>query len=575
MWPTGGIFLESSSTRQNRHAAETESPADPHTNERAQTPNLLRLVRMRLRLALLTMAVVPVVLSMTLFRVVMGPVPSGESVVLLVGTVLLGGVMVGLTVWMSHQILRPAEELERSGSEMRKMYETARDDSLRDALTGLGNHRAFQEELDRELEWYQRYRVPVALLLIDLDDLKMVNDSIGHAAGDEMLRDMGRMIGEVTRYADRTFRIGGDEFAVLMPHTDSEGATQIAHRLLERALQTRGTSRPIPFSGGISACPEFATTRSQLYAQADAALYWCKRHGRASVDVFHPQRDHAASQEASNGLSVQIARVVSEHLVRPVYQPIVDLQSGRVIGFEGLSRPSPDSGFSDPGTMFTAAETVGRTVELDLACLHAVVAGARTMPADQLLTINVSPRTVEAPHFSTEALLAILARHNIAPERVVVELTEREKVEDVTRLQQVLAAMQRHGLRIAADDVGAGNAGLRLLSQFRFDIVKIDLALVQEGAERESSRAILRSLRDLAGRWGASVIAEGLETASQLRVVRELGLTAGQGYLLARPLPHPDLTAIDLEPLEQGGSILDRRIPQPRQAPDTIRAQTA
>jgi EAL domain-containing protein (putative c-di-GMP-specific phosphodiesterase class I) len=127
-------------------------------------------------------------------------------------------------------------------------------------------------------------------------------------------------------------------------------------------------------------------------------------------------------------------------------------------------------------------------------------------------------------------------------------------------------------MRIAADDVGAGNAGLKLLSQFRFDIVKIDLSLVQEGSERDSSRAVLRSLRDLAGRWGASVIAEGLETANQLRTVRELGMTAGQGYLLARPMPQPDLLRIDIEALEQGGVILDRRIPQPRQSPDAIRA---
>src|SRR5262249_35158136 len=144
--------------------------------------------------------------------------------------------------------------------EMTKMYETAREDSLRDALTGLGNHRAFQEELDRELEWYQRYHVPVALLMIDLDDLKLVNDSDGHASGDNLLRDMGRLIGEVTRYADRAFRVGGDEFAILMPHTDAEGATHIAHRLLERALQPRGGGRAIPFSGGISACPQYATT---------------------------------------------------------------------------------------------------------------------------------------------------------------------------------------------------------------------------------------------------------------------------------------------------------------------------
>jgi EAL domain-containing protein (putative c-di-GMP-specific phosphodiesterase class I) len=304
-------------------------------------------------------------------------------------------------------------------------------------------------------------------------------------------------------------------------------------------------------------------------------MLWCKRHGRGAVDVFNPQRDQAASVEATNEVSVQIARIVNEHLITPVYQPIVDLATGRVIGFEGLSRPAADTGFSDPGTMFTAAESAGRTVELDMACLQAVIAGAREMPADQLLTINISPRTIEAPHFSTDALLSILNRHAIHPGRVVVELTEREKVEDITRLQSTLNAMKRAGLRIAADDVGAGNAGLRLLSQFRFDIVKIDLSLVQDGAEHDTSRAVLRSLRDLAGRWGASVIAEGLETASQLRTIRELGMTAGQGYLLARPMPRPLLNDIDMEPLAMGGSILDRRLPQPRQAPEAVRTQGA
>ena len=521
------------------------------------------------------MAILPMALSMTLFKAVLAQEPSGQSLEVLGLMVALTLLLVALAVWMAREVLRPAEELERSRSEMTKAYDLAREDSLRDVLTGLGNHRAFQEELDRELEWYQRYRVPVALLLIDLDDFKLVNDSDGHAAGDDLLREMGRLIGQVTRYADRTFRIGGDEFAILMPHTDCEGAMQLSNRLLERALQPRGSGRSIPFSGGVSACPQYATTRTQLYAQADAALYWCKRHGRASVDVFQEVRDRAASQEASNELSAQIAKVVNERLIRPVYQPIVDLQTGRVLGFEGLSRPSPESGFADPGTMFTAAETMGRTVELDLACLHAVIAGARSMPADQLLSINISPRTIEAPHFSAEALLAIIGRYGIAPQRVVVELTEREKVEDVSRLQAALTALQRAGLRIAADDVGAGNAGLRLLSQFRFDIVKIDLSLVQESAERDSSRAVLRSLRDLAGRWGASVIAEGLETAGQLRAIRELGMTAGQGYLLARPMPAPDLLSIDITALEQGGAILDRRLPQPRQTPDAVRAQSA
>ncbi|MDP8903735.1 MAG: bifunctional diguanylate cyclase/phosphodiesterase [Chloroflexota bacterium] len=492
---------------------------------------------------------------------VFNPLTAAPFPIQLVGLVMaLGVVLLLLTFWMSRQIVRPAEELEKSRAEIHRLYEMARADSLRDGLTGLGNHRAFQEELDRQLEWYRRYKVPLSLLLIDLDDLKLVNDSEGHAAGDDVLREMGRLIGEIARYADRSFRIGGDEFAILMPHTDAEGALQLGRRLLDRATQKRAVGRPIPFSAGISACPALATTRSQLYAQADAALYWCKRHGRAAVDIFDPVRDREASQEATSELSALVARVAAtQGLLHAAYQPIVDLSTGRVIGFEGLIRPRPESGFSDPSSMFAAAESVGRTVELDQACMETVVREARGLASGQILSINLSPRFVEAPHFSADALLTVFARYGLDPTRVIVELTERENVEDVLRLQRNLAALQRAGIRVAADDVGAGNAGLRLLTQFRFDIVKIDLMLVQDGTERDSSRAVLRSLRELATRWGAYTIAEGLETVSQLRAVRELGIAAGQGYLLSRPMPTPNLTRVDLRTIEAGGVVLQLR----------------
>jgi len=515
---------------------------------------------MRLRIALLAVGLLPLLATSALLYFL---APSAIAPELLTIVPIFGLALIPLVIWLPRQILQTTEALDRSRAELSEMYESARQDALRDGLTGLGNHRAFQEELERQIEWYTRYKVPLALVLVDLDDLKVVNDKEGHAAGDELLREFGHMVAGIGRYADRAFRIGGDEFAILMPHTDAEGAMQTARRLQEKAASSQ---RSISFSGGISACPQLATTRTQLYAQADAALYWCKRHGRSSVDVFHPVRDKAASVEASTELSASIARLVSDQLLRPVYQPIIELDTGRVIGFEGLIRPTAESGFSDPGSMFVAAETVGRTVELDYACLTAVVAGARTMPREQLLALNISPRTVEAPQFSSDSFLVTLARYGIEPGRVVVELTEREKVEDSARLQSNLGALRRAGVRIAADDVGAGNAGLRLLSQIRFDIVKIDLMLVQEGAERDSSRAVLRSLRDLAGRWGAAVIAEGLETVGQLRAVRELDLAAGQGYLLGRPTPNTNLTRIDMSVIEAGGMILERRPPQ--QLPD-------
>lgn len=531
-----------------------------------QSPAEVRLLRLRLRLALLTMAIVPIILVWMVAGSSLGAFVAGAAVpvepVALIASV--AALLICLAVWVSRQVLRPAEALEKSRAELLALYETAKADSLRDPLTGLGNHRAFQEELDRQLDWFRRYKVPVALLLFDIDDFRPVNDAWGHSAGDELLREMGRLVGQLTRYADRSFRIGGDKFALLMPHTDAEAALQVGQRLLERATQRRPVGLPMPFSGGISVCPALATTRSQLYAQADAALVWCKRHGRSTIDVFDPVRDQQAHQEATGELSAAVARVAAQGLLSAVYQPIVDLASGVVIGFEGLIRPNPESSFADPTSLFAAAENAGRSVELDLACIETIIRESSGMGAQQLLSINVSPRFLEAPHFNTEWLLEVLTRYGIESTRLIVELTERQNVEDVPRLQRSLTALQRVGIRIAADDVGAGNAGLRLLSQFRFDIVKLDLTLVQESTQRDSSRAILRSLRELASRWGAYMIAEGLETVGQLQAVREIGVAAGQGYLLSRPMPAPIMQRVDLNMIESGGTVLEMRSRQHR-----------
>jgi diguanylate cyclase (GGDEF)-like protein len=541
--------------------AQDPPPQEPtNTFERGVSP--LPLVRLRLRLAMVTMAVVPFILSAALLSILQPGIPRQLPFDVAVGMVGLVALMIALAVWMSGQVLRPAELLERSRSEMRDLYEAARADAVRDALTGLGNHRGFQEELDHQLDWQRQYNVPFSLMLIDVDDLKVVNDTQGHAAGDEMMRALGRLIADNLRYADRAFRVGGDEFAILMPHTSAEAAAEVGRRLLGLAAKNPG--RPIRFSGGISACPALATTRNELYAQADAALYWCKRHGRMSIDVYDPKRGGAPDQAARGGDSGQIARVVASRLMRAVYQPVVDLNSGRVIGFEGLTRPLPESGFADPGSLFAAAEAAGRTVELDFACLETVVSQATGLAPDQLLSVNLSPRTVEAPQFSADLLVSLVVRCGMDPTRLIVELTEQQGIDDLPRVQRNLAALQRAGVRVAIDDVGAGNAGLRLLSQFRFDIVKIDLSLVQDGTRRDSSRAVLSSLRELAGRWNAYVVAEGLETVGQLRVVRELGLAAGQGYLLGRPMPAPMLRRVDLATIEAGGVVLQAR---PHDAP--------
>lgn len=431
---------------------------------------------------------------------------------------------------------RTIAPLVATQADLQVRYEAALADASRDPLTGLGNHRAFHEELDRQVAVAHRYGVPLALLLIDLDEFKAVNDGHGHAGGDRVLRGFGQLLVVALRRADRPFRIGGDEFAVLLPHTDLDGARVVARRLLGQALQPTLRMEglePLSFSGGISALPQLAVGTAQLYSQADAALYAAKRGGRTDVAVFDPAME--IQHDGTGTSSSAVADVIAHGQLRAVYQPIVSLRDGRVIGVEGLIRPVAPAPFADPASLFAAAEASGRLTALDLACIETIVAGARALPADQLLSLNLSPPTVEASEFSSGGLLAILARYGFPPERVVVELTERQQLRDIARVRARLEACRRAGIRVAADDIGAGNAGLRLLADIRFDVLKVDLTLVQRSASEGQSSAVLGSVVELAARTNALVIAEGIEHASQLSQLLALGIEVGQGYHLGRP----------------------------------------
>jgi diguanylate cyclase (GGDEF)-like protein len=471
-----------------------------------------------------------------------------------------------ITVFLATTFLQPFNDLARSQAQLEVLYREAREDSLHDGLTGLGNHRSFQEELDRQIELYRRHQVPVALMLLDLDDLKVVNDGEGHPAGDRLIVGMANAIRDTLRYGDRAFRIGGDEFAVILPHTDADDALVAANRLRHFCLRPSAGERVIPFSGGISSVPQLTADRNELFRQADAALYRCKRGGRGTVAVFDPDRDLVPEAPDAAGSAAAVRDIVRARNLTPVYQPIVDLRDGTVLGFEGLIRPGASSPFTNPGQLFAAAAAAGRTVELDLACFEVVAAGSVHIDPQKVLTINLSPQTLEMEDFTASWLLEILARYQVNPGRVIVELTEREAITDLDRLRHSVASLQRAGVRLAADDVGAGNAGLRLLSQVKFDIMKIDLSLVQDGAQRDSSRAVVRSLMDLAARQGAAAIAEGLETAEQLKSLRELGITTGQGYLLGRPGTNIGLDRIDIDALAAGTLIVDSG-PEPGPAP--------
>ena len=490
------------------------------------------------------------------------PLPqSSAPTVIMLALLIVGGVaLVGVIAFM-RGLIKPFRELEVSQSTLETMYREARQDSLHDGLTGMGNHRAFQDELVRQVKLSERDGVTFSLMLIDLDNLKVVNDREGHAEGDRLLTSLAAAMREALRSTDRLFRIGGDEFAVLMPDTEPEDAVEAAGRLRHYCLRPPSGERATPFSGGISAVPRFALEPSRVQRQADAALYWAKRHGRGFIEVFDPDRDKLHDDAGPEGIGNAVYDIARGRALTPVFQPIVDLRTGVVLGFEALVRPEPGGPFPDSEHLFTAAAQSGRTVELDLASLETVAEGASGISNDHILSLNLSAKTLEVKDFDSGWLLNTLVRYGISPSRVIVELTERDPIVDVKRLQNNVRHLSEYGLRLAADDVGAGSAGLRMLAEVPFDVVKIDLSLVQSGAQHAASWAVLRSIRDLAWRQEAVIIGEGVETPAQLNALQQLGIPIGQGYLLGRPDARPDARPLDLANLT--AAIVGKGAPPP------------
>ena len=411
-----------------------------------------------------------------------------------------------------------------------------------DGLSGLGSQRGLEEELQRFVELAIRSGQDFSLLVLAVDDPTTFDDAAGHAVGDRIPGVIASAMRDVGRPIDRLFRSGADEFAMIMQGADIERAAYVARRLQHLCSRPLDGGAPIFFSAGISVVPQFGTDALAVARQADIALQWARRNGPGVAQIYDPARDQSVDRGAGN----VVREIIAGRALAPVYQPIVDPHSGRVLGFEGLVRPDPRGPLSDVTQLFEAAASSGHTIELDVACFEAVISGARGLEPDQVLTLNVSPSTLEVPDFDAGWLLGRLMRAGIAPSRVILEMTEREEVHDVRRLQTSFDHLRQYGVRIAADDVGANNAGLRLLSQMRFDIVKIDLSLVQLGNASEGSLSVLTSLTDLATSQESVVVAEGVETTEQLRTIRDLHIQAAQGFLLGRPIASTAVSHIDL-----------------------------
>jgi diguanylate cyclase (GGDEF)-like protein len=416
--------------------------------------------------------------------------------------------------------------------------------ATRDSLTDLGNHRSFQDELARAVAVAARREEPLALAMVDLNDFKFTNDRYGHQRGDEVLLEVAGVLSS-GRPEDRAFRIGGDEFALLLPGTN--GAE--ARVGLERRIATaRAGATDAVFTIGVAVLPASSEIDSAvLREQADAALYEGKRTGSDIVvfddvaellSIVTPAKTHA------------LRSLLDEPRIETAFQPIWDLQDGRVLGLEALTRPWAGYGFDGPADMFTVAEKIGRAHELDAVCRSTTLARAHEIPKGVLLFLNLNPQSLTHGQLGGDRLLHEVAAAGLDPSQVVLEITERSEA----RLSQVVAdatRLRRLGFRIALDDVGAGNAGLEMLRELPVDFVKIDHSIIATAQEDVHAQAVLLAIIAYAGRAGAYVIAEGIESeqiltfvqnADELRLVNGPPIKGGQGYLLGRP--NPDISQL-------------------------------
>ncbi len=428
---------------------------------------------------------------------------------------------------------------ERIGAE-----EALRHQALHDALTDLPNRTLLQDRLAQALRSAQRDGHPLALLLLDLDRFKEVNDTFGHAAGDRLLRQVGRRLRRVVRAADTVARLGGDEFAVLLSATDTGGATTVAEKIrraLEQPVGRGGYRVSAEASIGIALYPAHGAEAATLLQHADVALYAAKRTGEGWA-VYNPAHDRSSPDRLA--LLTDLRGAIAGGELALHYQPKVELATGRVRRVEALVRwRHPRRGLLPPDQFIPLAEQSGLMGPLTLWVLgEALRQCARWRRAGLALGVNVnlSMANLHDPALP-EAVAGLLQAHGVAPADLRLEVTESAMAADMTRTIATLERLATLGVHIAVDDYGTGYSSLAYLKRLPVDELKIDKGFVRHLATDETDATIVRSTIGLGHNLGLRVVAEGVEDHATLELLRVMGADAVQGYYVSRPLPPDDL----------------------------------
>jgi diguanylate cyclase (GGDEF)-like protein/PAS domain S-box-containing protein len=428
-----------------------------------------------------------------------------------------------------------------------------------DTLTGLLNRRSFEDELVRRIAGGSPRDTTGAVLMIDLDYFKDVNDTLGHDAGDALIQDIGLRLKSAIRDHDAVARLGGDEFAVVLSGIHDRGdILAIAERIIvdcqspfEHASQIVHTSASI----GIAVYPEDGNEPKTLLKCADMALYRAKAAGRRSAAFFDPTM--TVLTVARTQLVAELRQAIDAGQLRMFYQPIVALDGRRPAGFEALVRwQHPERGLLGPSTFLDAATTAGLGRELCAFTLGTAMAQMRTWLDRGLdpgrMAVNLSAYEL-SDHGIALRIAALLSAHRLPPDCFEIEVTESVVIADDPLIEANLESLHQLGVRIALDDFGTGYSSLSHLKRFTVDTLKIDASFVRDMVTDPDDAAIVRAIIRLAHTLDLTVVAEGIETESQMHGLRELGCDFGQGYLIARPAAADDIAIAPCQPSSQRG----------------------
>ena len=436
-----------------------------------------------------------------------------------------------LNTSLERKVAQRTEELERV--------------ALRDPLTDLPNRRGFREMLFNALQAADNVGAKVAVGVVDLDGFKPINDAFGHATGDELLIQVSQRLSQCLGNNNYIARLGGDEFGFIIPKPANEQRLmEIGNMIcneLAKSFQLTGVVAEIGASVGISTYPDDTRDVEELCEKADYALYHAKQSRKGTATIFN--NSHAEEIRAMAQMEQVLRQANFSEELYVVFQPITDIHSRRTAAFEALARwKSPVLGDVPPGLFIRAAEHSGQILQLTRHLLQRALEGARHLPADQRISVNLSARDI-ASMDAVHELLEIVKNSGVDPGRIVFEITETALVCDFEQAKNALHELHAIGTKIALDDFGTGHSSLSHLRLLPIDKLKIDSSFISDILTNHTSEDIVRTLIRLCDNMRIGCVIEGIETEAQFQKVCDLGGQFLQGYYFARPMPLVDVAA--------------------------------